>query len=260
MAGVSTGVSLLTSSNLSKFGSRLFLEMSESSNYINSVTNLTATSGAANSQSTTGTVSSNLNQYHLFNNGANNQLRSITGSQVFPEFSLVNTNLNISFWFKPNSSGLMGGSSGTGERLIICGTGSSSASSFVGIGIHADGSGLPMVAFYNGASALTLTPTLKRYQTGWHFYSFNFTLNGGLYYDVASFIDGVSFDTTFTTGSRFAQSTGWIFCSTAGVVGAWSGQPTDAGVDNLSISDRILTPTEISLMYNSGTGRNYSQL
>lgn len=257
MAGVSTGVSLLTVSSSLKPSIRTFLQMNSGANYNNEVTgvNATSTSGASNTQSTSSPVNATLGSFHLINNSqaASSEFRSILNSQVFPEISsTVSQDISCSFWLKPDSDGGFGASAALNFKFMLFGTGGSVNTSWAGVGVVTNNT----ISLYDYSSSYT--STTWTIDSGWHFYNFNFQYNGSSGYTVTCYKDGVLLGNSYFI-SRFDVSNGWLFCSSIFP----STNATDfvnGGMDNLSICSRLLASDEINYLYNSGNGRNYSTI
>jgi hypothetical protein len=268
----STGVSLLPvgGSLPLKDSIRTFLQMSSGTNYTNQVTGVTATSvsGGVNSQTTTGQLNSNLGSYHLFNHSGNagtSTVRTILNSQVTPELSgNVSNDISVCFWLKGDTDGGFGASldggngSGSGNRFMLFGTGSSLIGGDIyncnGVGVR---NANVIVLYRDSTSTLTTTWTTT---STWRFYVFNFQYNpGSLNYTVTCYINGGLQTNSYNIG-RFDVADGWAFDTGLFAAANSVDFQNNCGMDNLSIQKRQLSQAEIDHLYNSGNGRNYSDI
>lgn len=263
MAGVSTGVSLLTvgGSGL-KSSIRTFLQMESGSNYINQVTGVTATSvtGSTNTQTTTGQVNATLGSYHLINNpqSASTVSRVILNSQVTPEYvgSYVTRDMSAAFWLKGDSDGGFGASNSPGFRFMLFGTGGSTDSSYNGVGVTTS----DVITLYNNTTGTVGSGGGWATNSSWRFYVFNFKYNSGTSdCTVTCYINGV-LQSGSPTIARFDNSNSWLFTSSVFQGTNATDFQNNCGMDNLSIQDKLLSQSEVDYLYNSGNGRNYSDI
>jgi hypothetical protein len=254
----STGVSLLpVGGSALKSSIRTFLEMKSGTHYVNEVTGVTATSliGGTNAQTTVGQVNATLGTYHLINNPQSGDvLRTISNTQVMPDYpaTFVTKDMSVAFWLKGDSDGGFGASN-VNNRFMLFGTGTSSNTSWVGIGVSANNS----LTVYNNASSTGTTWTTD---SSWRLYVFNFQYNiGTSNFTVTCYIDG-SLQANSYNMVRFDTSNYWLFTSSVFPVLNTPDFDNNCGIDNLSIQDKVLSLSEVQYLYNLGAGLNYSSI
>ena len=151
----------------------------------------------------------------------------------------------VAFWFK-NAS--------WGSNEMILSTGNELSSSRFGLGIRAQSGGNMYVHFCNGTNTNRFTTTQSGFSTdgNWHFIVITAKKSDSTN-SLEFWEDGTSLGTASNSGKDFVDTNASQapYIGQAGDSSQWlSGQ-----LDELSIWNRRLSDSEISTLYNSGTGK-----
>ena len=150
----------------------------------------------------------------------------------------------VAFWLKNDDFSSLG---------MILSTAVELGSSRFGLGIRAQSSGSIYVHFCNGTNTNRFTTTQSGFSTdgNWHFIVITAKKSDSTN-SLEFWQDGVSLGTASNSGKDFVDTN----ASQAPYIGQAgdSSQYLDGALDELSIWNRRLTDSEISTLYNSGTG------
>ena len=155
--------------------------------------------------------------------------------------------VTVAFWFKQSNAP-------SGGELII-GTASTSTTNSTGFYIGSHTSGRIFFALYDGDST---TAPLDDYLTGnniipdtsnWYHYVFTFDDSNLTIYRNGSQVATTSYTASSTTTGNATNSL------TLGKAPHTSANYLDGRLDDMGIWDRVLSTSEISELYNSGTGK-----
>jgi hypothetical protein len=159
------------------------------------------------------------------------------------DFDISDHSLSVAFWFKPES----GPTSGT-RRILRQGQSGSG-----GYTIWQTSSGTLGCKVWGSSGSAEITGQWETISSGWSFYACVYdAVNEKLYLTRNGILWADPEDTSFTDAAYEDN----IF------IGSWNFNTgfLDGGLDELSVWDEALWQSEVSWLYNGGSGRSYADL
>lgn len=195
--------------------------------------------GSVNAGSTTGVIST----CRTFGS-TTSQYRSDTGTSAVEDLVDIDSGVTVSGWFYTTSV------SGLGNRIILLGRGANSVGSVNSVFYLYVSADQAKFSVINSSQAVkTVTSSLSLSASAWYHLV-------GVYDSSSSelriYVSGTQYGTT-TSVNNYAVTAGDSYITI--------GSNPPAGtfyVDELAVYGRVLSASEITYLYNSGSGRNYS--